>query len=192
MHKHKQPNSRHASTFCVVLNMFFYFNKHIDHIHGWIWLAVTSLRRWHYWPWPQAGKTVDTHYTLHSQSLTRMDCIFNQSITVIAELNNVLIFIQLQEMIIVLLVSLASQAAVHCMEALNSAVVVVCLPAYIVIYLRALNWASYSFAPHWSHSRVELSHCTSGHAGIWSYRDPLYTASCLMCAAAKRMLHCTA
>lgn len=65
----------------------------------------------------------------------------------------------------------------HCLqftveiEELNSAVVVVvCLPAYIVIYLRALNWTSYSFGPHWSHSRVELYQCTLGDAGIWSYR----------------------
>lgn len=114
------------------------------------------------------------------------------TVTAIAELNNVLIFIQLPETVRVLLVSLAWQAAVHCMVALNSADAVVCLPAYIVIYLRALNWTSYSFALHWSHSRVELYHCTSGHAGIWSYRDPLYTTSCLMCAATERMLHRTA
>lgn len=148
----------------------------------------TSLRCWHYWPWPR----VDNHYTLHS--LTRIGCPVNQSITA-TELNNVLISIELPEMLTVLLVSLASLLAVHCINGgINSCscCCTVCLPAYIVIYLTALNWTSYSFGPYWSHGKVELYLCTPGHTGIWSYRDPLYTASCLMSAAAKRTLHRTA
>lgn len=64
-----------------------------------------------------------------------------------------------------------------------------CLPAYILIYLRALNWTSNSFGPFWSHSRVKLHHCTPVHAGMRRYRDPVHTSICLMSAAAGRVLH---
>lgn len=64
------------------------------------------------------------------------------------------------------------------MEESKRVIVVVCLLAYILIYLRALNWTSYSFGLHWSHSREQCYHCTLGHAGIWSCRGAMYTASC--------------
>lgn len=52
-----------------------------------------------------------------------------------------------------------------------------CTFSSVVVYLRA-NWNSYTFGPHWSHSRVEIHHCTLGHAGIRTHRDTLYTAGC--------------
>lgn len=50
-----------------------------------------------------------TQYRQRRQSATPIDCVFNQSITAITKLNNVLILIQLPEMVIVLLLS-------HCLQ----------------------------------------------------------------------------
>lgn len=65
-----------------------------------------------------------------------------------------------------------------------------CLPAHIVIYLRALNWTSYSFGP--GGPTAEWSSITA-HWGMLEYEagDALHTASCLKSAAAERMLYRT-
>lgn len=68
-------------------------------------------------------------------------------------------------------------------QVLNSAGVAVCLPAYILIYLRALNWTSYSFGLRWSHGR-EGSSVTLRHAGNTGLQRRVpHAASCLKCAA---------
>lgn len=72
-------------------------------------------------------------------------------------------------------------------QVLNSGGGSVCFPAYIFIYLRALNWTSYSFGLSWSHDRVGSS-VTQRHAGNTQKRAA-HAASCLKCAAEKTARH---
>lgn len=133
--------------------------------------------------------TAHYHWTLRSLRPTRMDCIPNQPITAITELNILLISLfhppplpSSSWSCLQLRWRLCLQSSVQT-QVLNSAGVAVCLPAYILIYLRALNWTSYSFGLRWSHgsegSSVTLRH--AGNTGL--QRRAAHAASCLKCAA---------
>lgn len=146
-------------------------------------------------PPPSTGPHLTAHNHLHSQTPTRMDCPPNQPIPAITELNIRLISfntpppppplphpLQRWRSCLRLRWRLCLQSSVQT-QVLSSAGVAVCLPAYSLIYLRALNWTSYSFGLCWSHGR-EGSSVTLRHAGNTGLgRRAAHAASCLKCAA---------